>query len=37
VRTVSLAFLDAYLKGDARGREFLDKMKDRGDLTVEMK
>ena len=37
VRTVSLAFFDAYLKNDARGREFLNKMKSRGDLTVEMK
>jgi predicted dienelactone hydrolase len=37
VRTVSLAFFDAYLKNDAKGREFLGKMKGRGDLTVETK
>lgn len=37
VRTVSLAFWDAYLKNDNAGREYLNKMKTRGDLQVETK
>ena len=37
VRTLSLAFWDAYLKNDAKGREFLDKLKTRGDVVVQTK
>jgi len=35
VRTLSLAFWDAYLKNDNGGREYLNKLKNRGDLRVE--
>jgi predicted dienelactone hydrolase len=37
VRTISLAFWDAYLKSDNAGREYLDKLKGRGDVQVETK
>lgn len=37
VRTVSLAFWDAYLKSDTKGREYLDKLRGRGDVQVETK
>lgn len=37
VRTLSLAFWDAYLKNDKGGRDYLDKLKARGDVTVETK
>lgn len=36
IRVVSLAFWDAYLRGDAAGRELLEKAADRG-VTVEKK
>ncbi len=37
VRTVSLAFWDAYLKNEAAGRDFLAKLKERTDLQAESK
>ena len=37
VRGSALAFFDAYLKGDAAGREALEKMSDRRGVTVERK
>lgn len=36
-KIVSLAFWDAYLKGDAKGREYLDKLSQRSDLKAERK
>ncbi len=35
VRTISLAFWDTYLKKDDAGRDYLDKLKGRGDVQVE--
>jgi hypothetical protein len=37
VRTVSLAFWDAYLKNEAGGREYLTKLTTRTDMTVASK
>jgi hypothetical protein len=37
VRTLSLAFWDAYLKNDKAGRDYLDKLKNRGDVQVQIK
>jgi dienelactone hydrolase len=37
VRTLSLAFFDAYLKNDKAGREYLDKLKSRGDVQMQIK
>ncbi|HSP13513.1 MAG TPA: hypothetical protein VLV78_02030 [Thermoanaerobaculia bacterium] len=37
VRTVSLAFWDAYLKSEGSGREFLTKLHERSDMQVESK
>lgn len=37
VRALSLAFWDAYLRGDAKGTEHLEKSKDRGDLEIKRK
>ena len=37
VRTVTLAFWDAYLKNEPAGREYLSKLGTRGDMTVESK
>src|SRR5207253_8181151 len=37
VRTISLAFWDAYLKSDNAGREYLNKLRERGDLEVATK
>jgi dienelactone hydrolase len=37
VRTISLAFWDAYLKNDNAGREYLEKLKTRGDVQVASK
>ena len=37
VRTVSLAFWDAYLKNEAAGRTYLAGLNARGDMTVETK
>ncbi|HUP59319.1 MAG TPA: hypothetical protein VNA69_02740 [Thermoanaerobaculia bacterium] len=37
VRALSLAFWDAYLRGEAKGTEHLEKSKDRGDLEVKRK
>lgn len=37
VRTISLAFWDAYLKNDSAGREYLNKLKIRGDVQVDSK
>ena len=37
VRTLSLAFWDAYLKNDKAGREYLEKLKNRGDVQVQIK
>lgn len=34
VRTVSLAFWDAYLKNETAGREYLTKLTTRTDMTV---
>lgn len=37
VRTISLAFWDTYLKNDSGGREYMNKLSNRGDVTVETK
>ncbi|HEX9160914.1 MAG TPA: hypothetical protein VF980_04335 [Thermoanaerobaculia bacterium] len=37
VRTLSLAFWDAYLKNESSGRDFLNKLKERGDVQVASK
>ncbi|HUP49423.1 MAG TPA: alpha/beta fold hydrolase [Thermoanaerobaculia bacterium] len=37
IRTVALAFWDAYLKDEAAGREYLSALSTRGDMTVESK
>ena len=37
VRTLSLAFWDAYLKNDNAGRDYLNKLKNRGDVQMETK
>jgi dienelactone hydrolase len=37
VRTVSVAFWDAYLKNDASGRDYLTKLRGRSDMQVESK
>lgn len=37
VRTISLAFWDAYLKNDAPGRDYLGKLRGRGDVEVASK
>ena len=37
VRTVSLAFWDAYLKNEPAGREYLTKLSTRTDMTVVSK
>lgn len=37
VRTISLAFWDTYLKSNQAGREYMDKLKSRGDVQVETK
>ena len=36
-RAISLAFWDAYLKNEAKGREYLGRLSQRGDLTVATK
>ena len=37
IKQSSLAFWDAYLKNDNAGREYLDKLRLRGDVQVESK
>ena len=37
VRTLSLAFWDTYLKNDKLGRDYLDKLKNRSDVQVQIK
>ena len=37
IRTVSVAFWDAYLANENAGREYLAKLKERGDMKVESK
>jgi hypothetical protein len=37
IRSHSLAFWDAYLKNEARGREFLARLKERTDVKAESK
>jgi hypothetical protein len=37
VRTISLAFWDAYLKNDTSGRDYLTRLHGRSDMQVESK